>query len=56
MDRGLVESCFAPAAMKALESFSVDIPVTGEQRYAGMTTRLEGTLLSDYLEMRSDWR
>ena len=32
----------------------VDIPGTGEQRYAGMTTWLEGTLLSDYLETRSE--
>ncbi|MCP4389781.1 MAG: phosphotransferase, partial [Gammaproteobacteria bacterium] len=32
----------------------VDIPSTGEQRYAGMTTWLEGTLLSDYLETRSE--
>ena len=28
----------------------VDIPDTGEQCYAGMTTWLEGTILSDYLE------
>ena len=32
----------------------VDIPGTGEQRYAGMTTWLEGTLLSDHLETRSE--
>jgi len=32
----------------------VDIPGTGEQHYAGMTTWLEGTLLSDYLEKTSD--
>ena len=128
MDRDLVESCYTPAALKALEFFSVepddielvahsenvtfrvsarghdtdyvlrlhrpgynsieelkseriwtealndvgisvqdslltcqgqrfalvDIPGTGEQRYAGMTTWLEGTLLSDYLETRSE--
>jgi len=28
----------------------IDIPDTGEQRYAGMTTWLEGTLLSDHLD------
>lgn len=28
----------------------IDIPGTGEQRYAGMTTWLEGTLLSDHLD------
>ncbi len=28
----------------------IDIPETGERRYAGMTTWLEGTILSDYLE------
>ena len=128
MDRDLVESCYTPAALKALESFPVtvenielithsenvtfrisdrdsntdyalrlhrpgynsiqeldservwtralndagvsvqdslltchgqyfeliDIPGTGEQRFAGMTTWLEGTLLSDYLESGSD--
>ena len=128
MDRDLVESCYTPAALKALESFPVDaekielivhsenvtfrisvqgsdndyvlklhrpgynsieeldseriwvealndvgisvqdslltcqgqhfalvdIPGTGEQRYAGMTTWLEGTLLSDHLETRSE--
>ena len=32
----------------------VDIPGTGERRYAGMTTWLEGTILSDYLETRRD--
>jgi len=32
----------------------VDIPGTDEQRYAGMTTWLEGTLLSDHLETRSE--
>jgi Ser/Thr protein kinase RdoA (MazF antagonist) len=32
----------------------VDIPGTGEQRYAGMTTWHEGMLLSDYLETSSD--
>jgi Ser/Thr protein kinase RdoA (MazF antagonist) len=32
----------------------VDIPGTDEQRYAGMTTWLEGTLLCDYLETSSD--
>jgi len=32
----------------------VDIPGTGEQRYAGMTTWLEGTPLSSYLETQSD--
>ena len=128
MDRDLVESCYTPAALKALESFPVDaekielivhsenvtfrisvqgsdtdyvlklhrpgynsieeldseriwvealndvgisvqdslltcqgqhfalvdIPGTGEQRYAGMTTWLEGTLLRDHLETRSE--
>ena len=32
----------------------VDIPDTGEQRYAGMTTWLQGTLLSQYLTTSSD--
>ena len=32
----------------------VDIPDTGEQRYAGMTTWLQGTLLSQYLTTNSD--
>ena len=32
----------------------IDIPGTGEQRYAGMTTWLEGTLLSEYLATSSD--
>ena len=32
----------------------VDIPGTGERRYAGMTTWLEGTLLSNHLENASD--
>jgi Ser/Thr protein kinase RdoA (MazF antagonist) len=32
----------------------VDIPGTGEQRFAGMTTWLEGTVLSDYLETSCD--
>ncbi len=32
----------------------IDIPGTGEQRYAGMTTWLEGTLLSDYLETKPE--
>jgi Ser/Thr protein kinase RdoA (MazF antagonist) len=32
----------------------VDVPGTGEQRYAGMTTWLEGTLLSDYLNTKPD--
>lgn len=128
MDRNLVESCYRPAALKALESFPVeaenveliahsenvtfrvsvrgsdtdyvlrlhrpgynsveelnseriwaralkeagisvqdslltrqgqhfeliDIPGAGEQRYAGMTTWLEGTLLSEYLATSSD--
>jgi Ser/Thr protein kinase RdoA (MazF antagonist) len=30
----------------------IDIPATGEQRYAGMTTWLEGTLLSDHLQTK----
>ena len=30
----------------------VDVPGTGEQRYAGMASWLEGTLLSDYLETK----
>ncbi len=30
----------------------IDIPETGEQRYAGMTTWLEGTLLSDHLQTK----
>jgi Ser/Thr protein kinase RdoA (MazF antagonist) len=34
----------------------IDIPGTGEQRYAGMTTWLEGRLLSDYLETCSNQR
>ncbi len=128
MDRDLVESCYTPAALKALESFPVeaknveliaqsenvtfrisdcsndsdyvlklhrpgynsieqlnseriwigalreaglsvpgsllthkgqhfelvDIPDTGEQRYAGMTTWLQGTPLSQYLKTSSD--
>ncbi len=128
MDRDLVESCYAPAALKALESFPVeaknveliahsenvtfrvsdcsndsdyvlklhrpgynsieqlnseriwvgalreaglsvpgsllthkgqpfelvDIPDSGEQRYAGMTTWLQGTPLSQYLTTSSD--
>ena len=29
----------------------VDVPATGEQRYAGMTSWLEGMLLSDHLDM-----
>ncbi len=33
----------------------IDIPGAGEQRYAGMTTWLEGTLLSEYLATSSDW-
>jgi len=32
----------------------VDVPGTGEQRYAGMTSWLEGTLLSDYLDTKPD--
>jgi Ser/Thr protein kinase RdoA (MazF antagonist) len=32
----------------------VDIPGTREQRYAGMTTWHDGTILSDYLETSSD--
>jgi Ser/Thr protein kinase RdoA (MazF antagonist) len=32
----------------------VDIPDTGEQRYAGMTTWLQGTPLSQYLKTSSD--
>ena len=32
----------------------VDIPDTGEQRYAGMTTWLQGTPLSEYLTTSSD--
>jgi len=32
----------------------IDIPGAGEQRYAGMTTWLEGTPLSDYLATNSD--
>ena len=32
----------------------VDIPDTGEQRYAGMTTWLQGTPLSQYLTTSSD--
>ena len=32
----------------------IDIPGTGEQRHAGMTTWLDGTLLSHYLETSSD--
>ena len=32
----------------------IDIPATGEQRYAGMTSWLEGTLLSEYLETCPD--
>ncbi len=32
----------------------IDIPGAGEQRYAGMTTWLEGTLLSEYLATSSD--
>ena len=32
----------------------VDVPGTGEQRYAGMTSWLEGRLLSDYLDTKPD--
>ena len=32
----------------------VDVPGTGEQRYAGMTSWLEGMILSDYLEEQPD--
>jgi len=32
----------------------VDVPGTAEQRYAGVTSWLEGTLLSDYLDTKSD--
>ena len=32
----------------------VDVPATGEQRYAGMTSWLEGTLLSDHLDTNPD--
>jgi Ser/Thr protein kinase RdoA (MazF antagonist) len=32
----------------------IDIPAAGEQRYAGMTTWLEGALLSDYLDTSAD--
>jgi Ser/Thr protein kinase RdoA (MazF antagonist) len=32
----------------------VEIPGSGEQRYAGMTSWLEGTLLNDYLDMKAD--
>ena len=32
----------------------IDIPGAGEQRYAGMTTWFEGTLLSEYLASSSD--
>ena len=33
---------------------SIDIPGVGEQRYAGMTSWLEGVLLSDCLQMKPD--